>query len=150
VLLTHKIPEPGAAKSANSVSSVPLSRVRNRKVSKTKTDDDEDPEDPNDEHAAGEDQVLWGVGEVSDGEDEGDDEDIDHHQHPLQSHRTSVAARSTSRFEAHGEEGRGLMNADGVHDQDDDAEAQVDRHRGRAASNGFKDDEEFGQWTGAR
>ncbi|THV06095.1 hypothetical protein K435DRAFT_712149 [Dendrothele bispora CBS 962.96] len=157
VLLTHKKPEPGAIKSANPVSAVPLSRVRNRsarKASKTKSADDEDPEDPNDEHA-GEDQVLWAVGEVSDGEDEGEDEDIDHHQHPLQAHKTNVAAKSTSRFEAHGEEGRGLMNADGAdHDQDDDPEAQTNdsrqRAQGRSINNGFKDDEEFGQWTEAR
>ncbi|KAF5370891.1 hypothetical protein D9758_002030 [Tetrapyrgos nigripes] len=145
VLLTHKKPEPGAVKSATVSSSVPLSRVRKRNAKTSsigKVDPDSDDEGPSDEHGNGEEQTLWGVGNASD-DDEGDDEDIDHHQHPLQSQRHSAAARSTSRFEAHGEEGHGLINGDG-----DDVEPQDDdRPHSRTT---FRDNEEFGAWSEAR
>lgn len=76
VLLTHKKPEPTAGKIKSST--LPNRRTK-ATSSKTKlTDDGENGE----EEREGEDQVLWGVGELSDDEGEGEDEDIDHHQHP--------------------------------------------------------------------
>ncbi|KAJ3840113.1 hypothetical protein F5878DRAFT_580615 [Lentinula raphanica] len=112
VLLTHKKPEPGAPlKSANTASgSLPLPRLRNRnsrKASASKTDlEAGDPDDDASIHS-GENGPLWAVGDVSD--DEGEDEDIDHHQHPLHAHRAMSAARSKTRLALHGEEGRGLI-----------------------------------------
>ncbi|KAJ3802990.1 hypothetical protein GGU11DRAFT_740177 [Lentinula aff. detonsa] len=112
VLLTHKKPEPGAAlKSATLASgSLPMPRLRNRnsrKASGSKPDlEAGDPDDDASIHS-GENGPLWAVGDASD--DEGEDEDIDHHQHPLNTHRTVSAARSSTRLATHGEEGRGLI-----------------------------------------
>jgi magnesium transporter len=152
VLLTHKKPEPGTVKSGTVSSSVPLARVRKRNVrpaSIAKGDHDSDDERPFEEHGNGEEQTLWGVGDTSD--DDGEDEDIDHHQHPLQSQRRNTASRSTSRFEGHGEEGHGLMNGDGVLHDDAENQNQVLQDRERSTKTTFKDDdEEFGGWTRAQ
>lgn len=75
VLLTHKKPE--GATSKVQPSTLPRRRTK-ASSSKTKLGDDGEEEE---EEREGEDQVLWGVGELSD--DEGEDEDIDHHQHPI-------------------------------------------------------------------
>lgn len=57
----------------------------------------------------GEEEVLWGVGDASDDE-EGQDEDVDHDQHPL--YRGSAALPNGGASEAHGEEGVGLLHED--------------------------------------
>jgi hypothetical protein len=81
VLLTHKKPEPVATK----IKSTTLPRRRTKSnSSKTKLGNGERDEEGDEEDGeGGEDQVLWAVGEASDGEDDfGEDEDVDHHQHP--------------------------------------------------------------------
>lgn len=110
--MTHKKPEPGVSVRSATVTSGSLSlpRLRNRgssrKLSGSKTDLEAG--DPDDEAShSGENGTLWAVGDASD--DEGDDEDIDHHQHPLHTQRVSSAGRSTARLAIHGEEGRGLI-----------------------------------------
>ncbi|KAJ4483354.1 hypothetical protein J3R30DRAFT_3698167 [Lentinula aciculospora] len=134
VLLTHKKPEPGApVKSATLASGpLPMPRLRNRnsrKASGSKPDlEAGDPDDDASIHS-GENGALWAVGEVSD-DDEGEDEDIDHHQHPLHAYRTASATRSSSRLAAHGEEGRGLIEDN----PDDDIESPHER----PASNPFR------------
>ncbi|KIK67366.1 hypothetical protein GYMLUDRAFT_37471 [Collybiopsis luxurians FD-317 M1] len=138
VLLTHKKPEPGApVKSATLASGpVPLSRLRrrgSRKASASKTDlEAGDPDDDASLHS-GEDQTLWAVGDASD--DEGEDEDIDHHQHPLRAHRSGSAARSNTRLATHGEEGRGLI--------EDGPEDDIESPRERTTAHPFRDSEDL-------
>jgi predicted membrane channel-forming protein YqfA (hemolysin III family) len=78
VLLTHKKPEPVAAK-------VKSARQPRR------------PKSTGPQNGEGEDRVLWAVGDDED-DNEGEDDDIDHHQHPL--HQTlpkgNVAGNSSS------------------------------------------------------
>ncbi|KXN85382.1 hypothetical protein AN958_11482 [Leucoagaricus sp. SymC.cos] len=76
VLLTHKKPEPATGKIKSSA--LPKRRTKAHS-SKTKLAAEEG--DEGDERD-GEDEVLWAVGEVSEDEAEGEDEDVDHHQHP--------------------------------------------------------------------
>lgn len=106
--------------------SLQMPRLRNRsfrKVSGSKPDlEAGDPDDDASVHS-GENGALWAVGDVSD--DEGEDEDIDHHQHPLHAHRTVSAARSNTRLATHGEEGRGLIEDN----LDDDIESPHERSR---------------------
>ncbi|KAF7361823.1 hypothetical protein MVEN_00526600 [Mycena venus] len=100
VLLTHKKPEPGplAARSAAALGSVgfPRMELRQRKTGARKGKAGSKPrgvgvgaEDRDDEETMvdGEEEVLWRVGDASDEEDEngdeGQDEDVDNHQHPL-------------------------------------------------------------------
>ncbi|KAJ4467949.1 hypothetical protein C8J55DRAFT_565037 [Lentinula edodes] len=128
VLLTHKKPEPGAPMKSGALpsGSLQMPRLRNRssrKVSGSKPDlEAGDPDDDASVHS-GENGALWAVGDVSD--DEGEDEDIDHHQHPLHAHRTVSAARSNTRLATHGEEGRGLIQDN----LDDDVESPHERSR---------------------
>ncbi|PPQ63488.1 hypothetical protein CVT24_005145 [Panaeolus cyanescens] len=74
VLLTHKKPEPITGK-------IRASTPRRRLPVQPKQTGDEVEDD--DEMVAGEGSVLWAVGNASDDEDDGEDEDVDHHQHPL-------------------------------------------------------------------
>ncbi len=154
VLLTHKKPEPGA----KSAASVPIALARPRgKKPKTATsskadlhdDDDLDSSAHNDEEA-----VLWAVGDASDDEEASEDEDIDHHQHPLNQRRVDGGSKTTlTKPEMPGEEGAGLMK--NVDTLDEDREDQDHRAslvaRRRSSSNStvqdpFRDDE-FGDWT---
>ncbi|KAE9411418.1 hypothetical protein BT96DRAFT_1011238 [Gymnopus androsaceus JB14] len=131
VLLTHKRSstgaEPGAPVRSAPLASASLSmpRLRNRgsrQASGSKTDLEAG--NPDDDAGSGETGTLWAVGDASD--DEGDDEDIDHHQHPLHSQRASAATgRSSARLAIHGEEGRGLIE-NGLED-DIDIESPQDR-----------------------
>lgn len=88
VLLTHKKPEPGATpKSAGLVSaSMAMRRRMRRKKNKNPENEDEEAGTPRTPRTGnGEEEVLWAVGDASDDDDdyEESDEDIDHHQHPL-------------------------------------------------------------------
>lgn len=108
VLLTHKKPEPGATPKSSAVMSASVA-LRNRRIaakkanaSKIVVDEDEEEEV---QTPAGENDVLWAVGEVSD-DDEGEDEDIDHHQNP----RNRASHSKTPERKQHpGDEGVGLM-----------------------------------------
>jgi len=90
VLLTHKKPEP--------VTATP--RPRRPKSARPQNGNDE-------ELGQGEDQVLWAVGDVTDEDDnEGEDEDIDHHQHPLHHHTLPSKLASSSSHRGLGEQSR--------------------------------------------
>ena len=101
VLLTFKKPEPVTGK----IKSVNTPRVRRkRKGSKLKRAAEhgngevgEGDLGGDEEQAHGsENQVLWAVGDASDDEYEGEDEDIDHHQYPLHQNfpKASIAGGS--------------------------------------------------------
>ncbi|PFH51547.1 hypothetical protein AMATHDRAFT_74896 [Amanita thiersii Skay4041] len=104
VLLTHKKPEPGTDMV---VKSATLPRPRRSRKKPTRPNGDVESLDAEEERT-GERDVLWEVGEASDDE-LGEDEDIDHHQHPLQGGLGGVTSRS-------GEETIELI---GVSDEDD-------------------------------
>jgi hypothetical protein len=123
VLLTHKKPEPKSlsSRSTAALGSVgPRLELRQRSVSARKgkakpkgvgVDDRDDEETMVD----GEEEVLWGVGDASDEEDsgndgEGQDDDVDHHQHPMYKGAGGQLNGNRSRSRLHGgEEGEGLL-----------------------------------------
>ncbi|EDR08789.1 uncharacterized protein LACBIDRAFT_296209 [Laccaria bicolor S238N-H82] len=102
VLLTHKKPEPVTGKTK---SATPRPRQR-RKVDKKTSEEGGELE--GEQHGEGESSVLWAVGEASDGEEDLDeDEDLDHHQHPLGQLRQGNSSRRNLRA---GREGVGLID----------------------------------------
>ncbi|KAF5393269.1 hypothetical protein D9757_000629 [Collybiopsis confluens] len=115
VLLTHKKPEPGAPVRSATVASgsVALPRLRQRnskRASSSKTDLEAGNLDGDTSLHSGENEMLWAVGDTSDDDSQGEDEDIDHHQHPLHAQVEPAGwSSSSARFAAHGEEGRGLI-----------------------------------------
>ncbi|KAK2463221.1 hypothetical protein APHAL10511_004876 [Amanita phalloides] len=81
VLLTHEKPEPVEAK----VKSAALPRQR-RTINRSPRpggDLESQVENGDGDEINSERDALWELGNVSDDDDQGDDEDIDHHQHPL-------------------------------------------------------------------
>ncbi|KAF8664376.1 hypothetical protein AX16_000747 [Volvariella volvacea WC 439] len=118
VLLTHKKPDP--VSSTNK--SIALSRPRRKsKTGSNGKGADVDVEGGEDENA-GEQTVLWTVGEASDDEDDqGEDEDIDHHQNPRnqRSPARPHTYRETQSKVDRREETQGLFVVD---DEDDDAD----------------------------
>ncbi|KAJ7188151.1 hypothetical protein C8R46DRAFT_1053815 [Mycena filopes] len=134
VLLTHKKPEPGplSARTAAALGSAGFPRMELRqrgsavrrgkgtKVGRPKgVDDDEET------MVDGEEEVLWGIGDASDDSEdesaddgEGQDEDADHHQHPMYKSAAGRPNGSGSRSRLHGEEGVGLLPADDHEDLD--------------------------------
>lgn len=138
VLLTHKKPEPGAkpASGANTLSMQRRSRT-GRKASTSKMNvnniGDDDAEDEDDDgREVGEDGALWGVGEASDESDSGEDEDVDHHQNPLNASSTNqdgAAKRDTTGL---GKEGAALLKGD--------------EHQ-RSSLDSLTDPDEFGAWA---
>ncbi|CAA7259134.1 unnamed protein product [Cyclocybe aegerita] len=102
VLLTHKKPEPVTGKvKASTTTRRPRRKPAKKNVGENGNGRSEEAgsEEGDDEQANGEGDVLWAVGDASDGEDEGDDDDVDHHQHPLHQSplRRPVVARRNSR-----------------------------------------------------
>lgn len=99
-----------------------------------------------DQHGEGESSVLWAVGEASDGEDDmGEDEDVDHHQHPLGQPRQGSPSRRNLIL---GREGMGLIDRE--EEGADDLEVR-DRYRHktediwkRRSMDPFRDDTEQG------
>ncbi|KAJ3568391.1 hypothetical protein NP233_g5744 [Leucocoprinus birnbaumii] len=108
VLLTHKKPEPATGKVKSSA--LPKRRIKaNSSKAKLSAEGDEE-----EEERIGEDQVLWAVGEDS-GDEEGEDEDADHHQHPSyqqeeSQHKRRTTERSSEDNRKSGE-GAGLMSS---------------------------------------
>lgn len=95
VLLTFKKSEPVAGKIKSA--STPRER-RRRKGDKSKgAHGNGDMEEVIDEEQArgSENDVLWAVGDASDDEGEGEDEDVDHNQHPLHQDLPKVMIAST-------------------------------------------------------
>jgi magnesium transporter len=127
VLLTHKKPEPGALPKSAAVPSAGIA-MRNRRMARKaailqahKAAGGEEDEDGMTPRTGDEGEMLWAVGDVSDGDDDdddmGEDEDIDHHQHPL--NRTPSSKRPEGHPISGGEEGRGLMAQDDEHEEHD-------------------------------
>lgn len=81
VLLTHKKPEPKAnkVKSAN----LPRRRKANKIAGQNDHSEEDDDSLVHDEETNGENEALYALGNDSDDEDMGEDDDIDHHQNPL-------------------------------------------------------------------
>ena len=139
VLLTHKKPEPMNGK----VKSATLPRVRRAKNKSPRPTGDLESheENENGDERDNERDVLWEVGNASDDDDQGEDEDIDHHQHPSHS-QTGVDGRPKKRTPANnGEESVGLIPTD-----DDDNVHDKSRH----SVNSFRDVlESYGSWQNA-
>ncbi|KAJ7217977.1 hypothetical protein GGX14DRAFT_598966 [Mycena pura] len=110
VLLTHKKPDPGplSARSTVAMGAVgfPRLQVRQRSASQRKASGGDAHDDG--EALVGE-EVHWTIGDAGDEEDEGQDEDVDHHQHPLYKDSASQPNRGGSKSRVHGEEGIGLL-----------------------------------------
>lgn len=159
MLLTHKKPEPGAKAAAPPIS---LARPRAKKPkaatgSKTDLHNGDEADSPSND----EEQVLWAVGDESDDDDAGDeDEDVDHHQNPLNQRKIGSGSKSNlSRAEPPGEEGVGLIknldvDVDNVDLESGRHEARPSVTRRRSVSNSTQDDpfrdDEFGEWKGGR
>ncbi|CAK5281566.1 unnamed protein product [Mycena citricolor] len=113
VLLTHKKPEPGALSSRSVIAlnedGFPRIRLRQRGSRKAKAGMLEQSADDDEETmVGGEEQALWDIGDASDDESddgEGQDEDVDHPQHPLHNGPT----RHTPKTSSLGEEGVQLL-----------------------------------------
>ena len=146
VLLTHKKPEPVGATPATTLAPVPPGKKRKRKTPKSGEEDVE----------GGEQDVLWTVGDDSGDEDAqelgvveyGDgDEDVDHHQNPIElryKHRGVLSeggiVKGVGRGKGKGpvrkgigEEGVGLIGPDGDEDEDGDEEQVMNRYRHQPA-----------------
>jgi len=145
VLLTHKKPEPGpltARSAALGSAGFPRLQLRQRGASQKgkatrakRIDDDEQTMVGADE------EVLWGIGDASDesGDDEeGQDDDVDHHLHPLYASNIRQPNGGGSRL--HGEEGIGLLPAGEHEDQDFPVPPPV--------ANPFRDNIEDNTWSG--
>jgi len=69
-----------------------------------------------------EDDVLWAVGDASDAGDddgEGQDDDVDHHLHPLRQNSKGHLPLSQTTSRSRTEEGMGLMQDEDDEDEDD-------------------------------
>ncbi|KAF7296143.1 hypothetical protein MKEN_01429600 [Mycena kentingensis (nom. inval.)] len=131
VLLTHKKPDPGplSARSTVALGSAGIPRMRQRPSGRKAALAGDPASAEEGERVVGSDQeVLWGIGDASDEEDvpesddEGLDEDVDHHQHPLSGSGGPPPANSRNR--GRGEEGHSLLHKD----DDDDLEAPAAAH----------------------
>jgi len=108
VLLTHKKPESTTGKIKSSA------RVPRRK-SKTSGSKTKHAEAVGEEEEQGETQVLWALGEASDDDLEGGDDDVDHHQHLSHQqeqleHRSRTAKQTDENNQQNGE-GAGFVNS---------------------------------------
>ncbi|KAF9012395.1 hypothetical protein BDQ17DRAFT_1232351 [Cyathus striatus] len=132
VLLTHKKPEP-----LNSVKSSALPRPRRTHRSKLRSSTDLEQGEEELDHA-GEDQVLWAVGEASDDEaGDGEDEDVDHHQHPFNEMRENG-------FAAHAVEASSSQRSLVKGKHPEEAKRLID---GRDSTDGFHDDQEMQEFS---
>lgn len=157
VLLTHKKPEPGAVPKTAGLAPAPMGQRnrRSKKASTSKISLDE----LNDEEGArgagrlarhrngeGESSMLWDVGDASDDESFGEDEDIDHHQNPM-SHSQIRGAQSLRDVALPGHETVGLM-ASADREEDADEPETPRGHKPSASRDPFRDDsEEFGEFS---
>ncbi|KAJ6499221.1 hypothetical protein C8R45DRAFT_822114 [Mycena sanguinolenta] len=130
VLLTHKKPEPGSLSTRSAVAlgsaGFPRLGLRQRGKSRKATTKPKGVDDRDEEETMvdGE-EVLWRIGDASDEddieeEDEGQDEDVDHHQHPLYKGAPGQPNINRSRSRLHGEEGEGLLPDAGEHEELDE------------------------------
>ncbi|KAH9485445.1 hypothetical protein JR316_0002353 [Psilocybe cubensis] len=111
VLLTHKKPEPVTGKIKSTT--LPRRRRRASKGPKTVSRQGGAIEDAGSEHGDREDQILWAVSNESDEEDDfsetvEEDEDVDHHQHPL--HQELPTGRITGTGTKHSVAPRGARS----------------------------------------
>lgn len=87
VLLTHKKPEPIKSRQGNKR----RQKVRNHLPANGTSGEGHEPT-VGDDLPDSEEQALWTLGEDSDEEDMGDDDDVDHHQNPM-NHGDVLATR---------------------------------------------------------
>jgi hypothetical protein len=146
VLLTHKKPEPVSATPATLLAPAPGKKRKRRK-----------PKSGEEDVEGGEQDMLWTVGDDSGDEDAQElgvveygngDEDVDHHQNPVElryKHRGVLSEGGVVKDVARGkgkglmrkgsgEEGVGLMGEDG--DEDGDEEQVMDRYRHQPSVHG--------------
>jgi len=126
-------------------------RRKRRKADKSKqVNGRADGEEADEEHGDGEDEVLWAVGDASDEEDDGEDEDVDHDQNPLNQssnvHRPVIPRRSSRGV---GEQ-TGLVETE---QHDDDLPSRPRRKdsmdRRRRSMDPFVDEQEMDEYSGA-
>ncbi|KAF6761236.1 hypothetical protein DFP72DRAFT_804394 [Ephemerocybe angulata] len=100
VLLTHKKPEPVAAKikgAATPRSALVMEERRRRRTRAKGTGDEENQAlGSDDERVHGEEDTLWAIGDVSDEDDPGQDDDADHHLNPRASPNAKLQRRGSS------------------------------------------------------
>lgn len=92
VLLTHKKPQP--IKSSSATQGRRRKQKRRNRMAASGTSGEEG-HSPRGEDDGEEEQALWALGEESDEEDMGEDEDVDHHQNPV-NHRDELEAMKTA------------------------------------------------------
>ncbi|KAF5317229.1 hypothetical protein D9611_003845 [Ephemerocybe angulata] len=100
VLLTHKKPEPVAAKikgAATPRSALVMEERRRRRTRAKGTGDEENQAlGSDDERVHGEGDTLWAIGDVSDEDDAGQDDDVDHHLNPRASPNAKLQRRGSN------------------------------------------------------
>ncbi|KAF8633435.1 hypothetical protein AX17_004605 [Amanita inopinata Kibby_2008] len=145
VLLTHKKPEP-----AGKTISATLPRARRANNSKSLRPEDNLESQEGIGHGAeyrdNEHDVLWGVGNASDDDEHGEDEDIDHHQHPLHAQAESDRSEQKRRWSNNqGSESTELLGRSGG-----DGDLGPKQDPLRSYVNTVEDDSEgFGAWHSA-
>ncbi|TFK54263.1 hypothetical protein OE88DRAFT_1695526 [Heliocybe sulcata] len=132
VLLTYKKPEPKGHAGATRLSSIPSSR---KKTKKAKGDEEEE-EGLRPDGEAGNQEIVWQVGDASDEEDEQE------HEHAPPSRPLPSGSRVS-------DEETGLMNADQEHGEEHRTEELAHRRSTSSDATLARDagDEEFGEWT---
>lgn len=147
VLLTHKKPEPVASKVKSSTASRPKRKPKPTKRANANGisgQDDEESlvlDEDDDERTIGEHEALYAVGDASEDDDTGEDDDIDHHQNPINlsptgSRRGTIVPRRGPRAGVN--EQTGLVEAD-------DGDGR-DRRRRSMDPFGDPDEEEMGEF----
>ncbi|KAF8345899.1 hypothetical protein F5887DRAFT_963989 [Amanita rubescens] len=119
VLLTLKKPEPPEDKIKSATLSAhprrtPIRSARPRTARSARIDLESQGEHEDDGERNNERDVLWEVGHASDDDDQGEDEDIDHHQHPLYSDDSQQKGQTRTNGER--EEGVELVSSNGGED----------------------------------
>jgi len=119
VLLTLKKPEPAEGKIKSATLSAhprrtPIRSARPRSARSARIDLESHGENEDDGERNNERDVLWEVGHASDDDDQGEDEDIDHHQHPLYS--DDGQRKGQTRANSEGGEGVELVPSNGGED----------------------------------
>ena len=92
--MTFKKPEPATGKLKSAGAPRDARRRKGNKLKRAAENGEMEEVNEEEQVHGGEHDVLWAVGDASDDEDDGEDEDVDHHQHPL--HQDLPKARIAS------------------------------------------------------
>jgi magnesium transporter len=95
VLLTFKKPEPVTGKIKPAGAPRDGRRRKGNKLKRAAENGEMEEVSDEEQVRGGENDVLWAVGDASDDEDDGEDEDVDHHQHPLHQDLPKASIAST-------------------------------------------------------